>query len=99
MKTYTLTTKAYGEDAGATVELNPDDPLVRLNVAAGILVEGKAPEVGPEKMTCPLCRDDLDMKRPPKLDNPDELAQHYEDKHPGFAVPAWSADTERGDEK
>lgn len=87
---YKLTAKAYGAEAGDTVTLDQDDPLVQLNATVGILIPDE--EVRPNKMTCPICTDT--MKRPPKLDSPDELAAHYEDKHPGFAVPPWSAETE-----
>jgi hypothetical protein len=98
MTTYTLTVPAYGKQAGETITLQPDDALVRLNIAAGVLVEGKAAKADAEKMTCPLCAEDLEMKRPPKFDSAGELEQHYADKHPAFVVPAWSADTTDGKE-
>jgi hypothetical protein len=94
VKTYTLTTRAYGLERGDTIKLDENDSGVRLNVAAGILTEDKKADAGPEVMTCPLCRDDLEMKRPPKLSSDQELADHYQDKHAGFAVPAWQPDSE-----
>ena len=94
MKTYTLTTRAYGKERGDTVSLDPEDSGVRLNVAAGILTEAKASTLEPAVMTCPICRDDLEMKRPHKLSSDQELHDHYQDKHAGFAVPAWQPDTE-----
>jgi hypothetical protein len=96
MRTYTLTRPAYGKDSGATISLQPDDPLVALNVQSGILVEGKTDAAEAEKMTCPICKET--MKRPTKLDNADDLAAHYEDKHAGFVVPTWQADTEEDDQ-
>ena len=95
MRTYTLTHPAYGKQPGDQVRLDPNNPLVKLNVENGILSEDKPAEVDAPQMTCPLCRDDLEMKRPPKFESPDELEQHYADKHSGFAVPAWSADNDR----
>jgi hypothetical protein len=95
MKVYTLTQPAYGKQPGDTIRLNQDDVLVRLNVENGVLVEGaREADAEPPRMTCPLCSDDLEMKRPPKFESPDELEEHYAAKHQGFAVPAWSADNE-----
>lgn len=85
---YILNQKAYGKEAGETVDLNPEDPNVALNITAGVLTVD--PDAPPEKMTCPACNDH--MKRPPKLAGPDELHAHYEDKHPGLVTPPWSAD-------
>lgn len=92
MKTYTLTSPAYGHERGDTVSLDPTDPLVTMNVDAGVLVEGKDAKVEPVKMTCPIC--DEHMQRPPKMDDAEALAAHYEDKHAGFVVPAWQPDKE-----
>lgn len=94
MKTYTLTTRAYGKERGDTVSLDPEDSGVRLNVAAGILTEAKASTITPEAMTCPLCRDDLDMKRPPRFESAFDLWEHYDHKHEGFAKPDWQPNTE-----
>lgn len=94
MTTYTLTVRAYGKQPGDEIDLNADDSLVRLNVVAGVLVEGKVQKVDAQKMTCPLCAEDLEMKRPPKFESVAELEEHYADKHPAFVVPAWSADTD-----
>ena len=94
MKTYTVTVPAYGKQPGESVSVDPNDTLVQLNVAAGVLVEGKGVTVLAPQMTCPLCRDDLEMKRPPKLSSDQELHDHYQDKHAGFAVPAWQPDSE-----
>lgn len=94
MKTYTLTVRAYGKEPGDTVSVDPNDRGVQINVAAGVLTEQKPSQAEPVQMTCPLCRDDLDMKRPHKLSSDQELHDHYQDKHAGFAVPAWQPDTE-----
>ena len=94
MKTYTVTVPAYGKQPGESVDLDPNDTMVALNVTAGVLVEGKDATTVAPTMTCPLCRDDLDMKRPPKLSSDQELQAHYQDKHAGFATPAWQPDTE-----
>ncbi len=92
MKTYTLTQPAYGKQPGETIRLHPEDPLVVLNVENGVLSEEAVKDEPAPRMTCPLCADDLEMKRPPKFESQEELEQHYADKHPAFAVPAWSAD-------
>lgn len=92
MRTYTLTQSAYGQPAGTSVALQEDDPLVKLNVEAGVLVPGKDQSVTPEEMTCPICKET--MKRPPRFDSAEALSDHYADKHAGFVVPAWQADTE-----
>ena len=89
MRTYTLTQPAYGQEPGSIVALDDTDPLVQLNVDAGVLVEG---EQKPSQMTCPICL--LDTKRPAKFSSGSDLATHYSDKHQGFVVPAWAADTE-----
>ena len=50
MKTYTVTVPAYGKQPGESVSVDPNDTLVQLNVAAGVLVEGKRIErVGPSE--------------------------------------------------
>ena len=92
MKTYTLTHPAYGQPAGTTVALDDTDPLVQLNVENGVLVPGKDAKIEPEKMTCPICAET--MQRPPKFPTAEDLAAHYEEKHAGFVVPNWQADTE-----
>lgn len=94
MKTYTLTVPAYGKDPGDTVSLDPNASDVRLNVAAGVLTETNPKDAAATVMTCPLCRDDLEMKRPPKLSSDQELHAHYQEKHAAFATPAWQPDTE-----
>jgi hypothetical protein len=83
MRTYTLTTLAYGGDAGDEVSLDETDPLVQLNVANGVLVAGKTKA---QTMTCPIC--EATVKKP------DDLAKHYADKHAAYAVPGWVADDE-----
>ena len=45
MRTYTLTRPAYGQDAGTTLALDDSDPLVKMNVDAGVLIEGKTADV------------------------------------------------------
>lgn len=91
MRTYTLTQSAYGQDAGTVVALDDTDPLVQLNVDSGVLVEG---ESKPAQMTCPICL--FNLKKPPRFSSGASLATHYSDKHAGFAVPAWAADTNEG---
>lgn len=92
MKVYTLTQTAYGQPAGMTVALDENDPMVKLNVENGVLVEDAKEAPEPAKMTCPICKEN--MKRPTKLDSPEELASHYADKHAGFVVPDYQPDTE-----
>jgi len=93
MKTYTLTQPAYGQERGSTIRLDPGDPLVGLNVDNGVLVEGKQDtKTDPLRMTCPIC--DEHMQRPPKFEDAESLAAHYEDKHAGFVVPDWQPDKE-----
>lgn len=92
MKTYTLTKPAYGQAAGQTIALDDSDPLVQMNVDAGVLVPGKDGKPADEKMTCPIC--DEHMQRPSKLPTAEDLAAHYEEKHAGFVVPTWQADSE-----
>src|SRR4249920_899031 len=89
MKTYTLTRQAYGQPPGTTLALDPTDPLVQMNVTAGVLVEGKDAKVDSGEMTCPICAET--MKRPPRFPTADNLTAHYEDKHAGFVVPTWQA--------
>jgi hypothetical protein len=88
MRTYTLTHPAYGQEAGDQVNLDEKDPLVQLNVNAGILTKPTATDDA--KMTCPICVET--MKRPPKFEGESDLSEHYADKHVGFVVPAWAAD-------
>lgn len=95
MKTYTLTQPAYGQPAGTTVALDDTDPLVQMNVENGVLVAGKDQKVSEQRMTCPICAET--MQRPPKLSTAEDLAAHYEEKHAGFVVPDWQADTEEDD--
>lgn len=95
MKTYTLTHPAYGQDRGSTIKLDPNDVLVQMNVANGVLVEGADGKVDPVKMTCPICAET--MQRPPKFEDAETLAAHYEEKHAGFVVPAWQADKEESE--
>lgn len=92
MKTYTLTQPAYGQNAGARVALDDTDPLVKLNVEAGVLVAAEKSK--PAEMTCPICSET--MKRPPRFGGESDLADHYHDKHAAFAAPAWAADPEGG---
>ena len=92
MKTYTLTHPAYGQPAGTSLALDDTDPLVQMNVTSGVLVEGKDASTVQQKMTCPICADNL--KQPPKLSDHATLEAHYEDKHPGFVVPSWMPDKE-----
>lgn len=92
MKTYTLTHPAYGQEAGTSLALDDTDPLVKMNVDNGVLVEGKDAATVQQKMTCPIC--DETMSRPPKLSDHATLEAHYEDKHPGFVVPPWEPDKE-----
>jgi hypothetical protein len=42
----------------------------------------------PEKKACPLCAEQ-GSKRPAKLGDAAELAEHYSAKHPGFQPPEW----------
>ena len=79
---------AYGVAGGETVSLDPNDPSVRLNIAAGILTP--AEDAKPGRMTCPICQ--TTHKRPAKLGSPSELAAHYAEQHQGFATPEWRED-------
>lgn len=97
MTTYTVITRAYDTEPGGTVDLDPDDPGVALNVAAGVIVEGEPSAADEPRMTCPICAET--MKRPHRFSSPDEIAEHYAAKHPAYAVPDWSADTSEGSEK
>lgn len=92
MKTYTLTHPAYGQPAGTTVALDDTDPLVQMNVDNGVLTPGKDHATAAPKMTCPICAEH--QKNPTTLKDAEGLAAHYEDKHAGFVVPDWHADTE-----
>jgi hypothetical protein len=92
MRTYTLTQAAYGQPAGTSLALDQTDPLVQLNVETGVLVEGKDAPTKTPQMTCPICGET--MKRPPRFDNPEELSDHYSDRHAGFVVPDWNPDQE-----
>jgi hypothetical protein len=94
MRTFTLTQPAYGKDAGDTVRLDESDPLVQLNLAAGVLTAAGKDTPEPGQMTCPICAET--MKRPPKFGGESDLSDHYADKHAGFVVPAWAAD-EKGE--
>ena len=80
---------AYGQPVGGEAEVDPSDPLVQMNIDAGVLVplEGQPPEV----MTCPACVEH-GLKRPPKLDSEDALTEHYAAKHAGLVKPTWRAD-------
>lgn len=57
-------------------------------IGAVTLDDGGKPE--PAAMTCPACAERL--KRPPKLATPDELQEHYADRHAGLVVPDWTED-------
>lgn len=57
-------------------------------LSIGAVTYDTPPEPG--KMTCPACAERL--KRPPKMDTPAELAEHYDDRHPGLVVPDWTED-------
>lgn len=82
---------AYGAKPGETVTLDPGDPGVQVNIAAGVLTpSGKAPE---QRMTCPSCAEQ-GMKRPPKFDTADGLREHYAEKHPALVVPDWKEEGE-----
>lgn len=92
MRTYTLTHAAYGQPAGTSLALDESDPLVKLNVDNGVLIPSYDGPPLDARMTCPICKET--MKRPVRVDNADDLAAHYEDKHAGFVIPDWHADTE-----
>ena len=57
----------------------------------GILVEaGVLRIIGSEKIACPACSEQDSTKtkaNTPKLDNYDQLAEHYASEHAGLAVP------------
>lgn len=95
MRTYTLTQPAYGQPAGTSLALDQNDPMVKLNVESGVLIEGETADVTAERMTCPICAET--MKRPPHFDSPEEVAGHYSDKHAGFVTPDWHPDTTEED--
>lgn len=72
----------------------PADPAQRRQVAAAIESGAVAYDGGviDAAMTCPACTERL--KRPPKLSDPADLAEHYADRHPGLVVPDWTEETE-----
>jgi len=79
---------AYDAQPGDEVNLDPADAGVSLNVDAGVLV----PVAGQVlKMTCPACVEQ-GVKRPVKFGSPDELAEHYGEKHPALVAPDWKED-------
>jgi hypothetical protein len=78
-----------GVAPGGEVEVDASDPLVQLNIQAGILTATPSAEAA--VMTCPLCLE-RGLKHPPKLHTPDELAEHYTERHAGFETPEWRTD-------
>jgi hypothetical protein len=83
---------AYGAKPGETVDVDADDPLVQLNITAGVLTSGAAgKDAKPPVMTCPLCVEH-GLKTPTRLHTPDELEDHYVERHPGFETPEWRTD-------
>ena len=90
MKTFTVvgSQPAYQVMPGNTVELDEADPMVALNVAAGVLAEGDH-RPPPPRVACPACVEH-GMKRPPRFDTADALAEHYAEKHPALVIPEWS---------
>lgn len=77
---------AYATKPGGTVSLDASDPLVRMNIAAGVLVlvDGQPDP----KYPCPACAES-GMKRPPSFATSDLLADHYGEKHPALVAPEW----------
>lgn len=99
-RTYTVTGEQGVWVRGARFEPGdevrlPDhehDDLVRLVVDAGVITPRKRdPDAAPDRMTCPICAEH--MKRPPRLEA-GELEAHYAERHAGFVVPDFTADTE-----
>jgi hypothetical protein len=74
-----------------TPPLDPADPLVQINIYAGIISDPKG-DGTPDTMTCPLCVES-GAKKPAKLDIV-SLSSHYTEQHAGFATPAWNPDSE-----
>ncbi len=80
---------------GLTPPLDPDDPLVQINIRAGIIHDPggqKTTKKAAETMTCPLCVESGGMKA--AVVTADQVAAHYADQHAGFAVPAFTPDSE-----
>jgi hypothetical protein len=80
---------------GLTPPLDPNDPLVQINIDAGIIHDPggtKAEKQAPDVMTCPLCLERGD-KKPATLAEGD-VAEHYAEEHAGFVVPAYNPDSE-----
>lgn len=75
---------AYGVQTGDPVTLDASDPLVRINVAAGVLELD--PDQPPLKIPCPAC-EGQGMKRPPHFASLAELQAHYGEKHPALVAP------------
>lgn len=86
---------AYDTKPGGIVELDADDPLVQVNIDAGVIVAGKdaTAESKPAEMRCPACTDE-GKARPPKFTNGDDLAAHYSEKHPALVAPTFTAEKE-----
>jgi len=78
---------AYGVAIGSQVTLDPDDPLVQINIGAGVLVA--VGEVRRQAMTCPACKDVGTPKRPPRFTTVEDLTTHYNEKHPALVIPDW----------
>jgi len=80
---------------GLTPPLDPDDPLVQVNITAGIIHDPggskDAPKAEPDVMTCPLCVES-GAKKAAKLGAAD-VSTHYAKEHAGFAVPAFTPDS------
>jgi hypothetical protein len=83
---------AYDTKPGElTPPLDPADPLVQINIYAGIISDPNG-DGSPDTMTCPLCVE-AGEKKPPRLDIV-ALSSHYAENHAGFAVPAFNPDSE-----
>jgi hypothetical protein len=89
--------RAYDTNPGGlTPPLDPDDPLVQVNITAGIIHDPggqkSEPKAAAPTMACPLCKES-GVKKPAAL-TADKVADHYADQHAGFAVPAFTPDSE-----
>lgn len=86
---------AYGAKVGDVVTLDADDPLVQINVSAGIIAPAKSTvKAADPMMTCPLCVE-RGMTKPVTVTSADDLAKHYADKHAGFVVPPFVPNVEK----
>jgi hypothetical protein len=79
-----------GHEPGASITDKdlPEGVNVDALLAGGLLEldDGKKGSQTTEKQTCPRCVEE-GMKRPPKFETQDELAEHYAEKHGGLVVP------------